>query len=550
MGQKVFGLDLGSYSIKGAIFDVSFGTFTLTDLFESSFLKADDLTVEQKIEATREALKGLVDENRINPHVTVSAIPGNAISTRMLTLPFNKKKVEKVLPFELENYLPFTIDQLIIDYHTIRTSRNSTTLLASAVKKNLMANHLKVFEGVNIDPKFVDIDSFSLLNVYHILEVAPSETVALIDLGHSKTNIAIISNGELLSLRTLLTGGKNLTNALRMKLDLTYDQAEEVKIRHGILKTEETPALKKDLKKITEVLTEAIDPLIEEIKQTIQAFKSKQSASEDESEKKKVDQLFLCGGTSLMRNIDTYFLHKTRIKTSLLHCFPPTHEISKKLGPRERVMTQSIALGVKIAVKNQNKKVSDINLRKDAFSFQHEFKGIKSKASFIVTWLAILAFFVIANFGVRYYKLSLYEADQEKKMLYAMKSVLGDDYKKLKITSASKGKRIIEERIKKAKDQIEILTAGLAEVSALSILQEISARTPKDITVDVVELNIFRNNITFNGEIDSFSSVDKLIASLRQFEPFTDVQKGEISDAAEPGKKKFSINITVGEKRN
>lgn len=547
MGQRVLGLDIGSYSIKGAIFDVAFKTFNLTDLYESSQLRIEELDGEERIRRIREGFMNLIKENRINPHFTISSIPGTKISTRMLTLPFNRKKVDKVLPFELENYLPFSLDELVIDYHIISSLKNSTILLAVAVKKEVISNHLKIFEGTHIDPKMVDIDSFAPLSAYHTIESPGKDSVAIIDLGHSKTTVSIVRNGRLESTRTLLTAGNSITNALRMKMDLTYQQAEEVKIKHGILDTEQSASVKKEIKRVADIIKGTVDPLIEEIKQTIQSYRA-QHTQETVVDVKKVSRIYLCGGTSLLRNIDNYFTHKTNIPTSHLHCFPPNHEISRKLGARERVMTQAISLGLKVAYKNQDKRISDINLRKDNFAFQHQFKNLRSKISFIGTWLIILVAFIMINFGIRYYKLAVKESQIEKATLKVMSQIL-EDYSRLNINSSSKARRIIEDRIRKSKEQIDILTAGLQEQSALGVLREISARIPEEITVDVQELNIFKNNITFRGQTDSFSSVDKMIASLSEYEPFSKVEKGEISDAPDPNKKKFSINITVGESR-
>ena len=547
MGQKVLGLDIGSYSIKGAIFDVSFGSFTLTDLYESGPLNVEELSAEEKIQATGEAIKNLFTENPITYDIAISAIPGTLISTRILTLPFDKGKVDRVLPFEIENYLPFPLDELIIDRHTIISTKTMTTVLAAAVKKEVLASHLATLKIAGIDPKLVDIDSFALANVYPVLKMPKEETFILVDIGHSKTLVSIVAQGSFQFTRTLLKGGKNLTNALRMSLDLTYEQAEEVKIRHGMLETAESRATRQEIKKISDTLKKTIDPIIEEIGQTIQSYKA-QNYGEDKTARS-INKILLCGGTSLLKNIESYFYQQLKIETIPLHCFPSDHEISRKLGNRERVMTNSIALGLKTALKSQGSLTSEINLRKGEFTYQQEFKNLRGRVSFVGTWLAILIAVVMVNFGVRYYKLSVRSSKIDREVLRVFSESV-KDYSKNQITSSDKALTIMNERIKKFRKQIDVLTAGLSDLSALIVLKEIHSRTPRDVTVDVQELNILNNSISLKGEIDSFSSVDKMIASLSKYEPFTKVEKGEISDSAEPKKKKFSINITVGENKD
>jgi len=386
MGQKVLGLDIGSHSIKGAIYDVAFRAFELTDLYESSAMRIDELGADEKAVVQGESLRQLISENKISADIVVSCVSGMQVSTRVITLPFDKKKLEKVLPFELESYLPFPLDQLIIDYHVISSSRKQTSVLACAVKKDVIANHIKVLKTSGLDPKFIDIDSFNLLNLYHTLNAAPEDTVAIADIGHSKTTLSVITKGNLEFTRAFFKGGKNLTNALRMGLDLTYEQAERVKIKHGILELEDSPSIKKEIKRVAEISKEIMDPLIEEIRQTIYSFKAQHST--DATMVKTIKNLYLCGGTSLMRNIDSYFTAKTGIETSLLHAFPPDHEISRKLANRERIMSGAIGLGLKSVLRAQGKQTSDINLRKEEYTFQHEFKNLRGRATFIGTWLS------------------------------------------------------------------------------------------------------------------------------------------------------------------
>ncbi|MEZ4845886.1 MAG: hypothetical protein R2877_02655 [Bdellovibrionota bacterium] len=47
MAQKILGLDIGSHSIKAALFDTAFRVYTLTDLFQSAPLHLDEAPPEE-----------------------------------------------------------------------------------------------------------------------------------------------------------------------------------------------------------------------------------------------------------------------------------------------------------------------------------------------------------------------------------------------------------------------------------------------------------------------------------------------------------------------
>ena len=119
MLQKILGLDIGSYSIKAALFETTFRSYELTDLFESAPFAADELAPEDRPVVITEAILRLLQDHSIAAPTVVTAISGMGVSTRILTLPLPARQVSRVLPFELEPFLPFDLDEIIVDHHLI-----------------------------------------------------------------------------------------------------------------------------------------------------------------------------------------------------------------------------------------------------------------------------------------------------------------------------------------------------------------------------------------------------------------------------------------------
>src|SRR3989344_6104507 len=58
----------------------------------------------------------------------ITGLPKEGITTKIIDLPFkDKKKISKTYLFELEEHIPFAIDQVSIDYEIINTIGKQST---------------------------------------------------------------------------------------------------------------------------------------------------------------------------------------------------------------------------------------------------------------------------------------------------------------------------------------------------------------------------------------------------------------------------------------
>lgn len=113
----------------------------------------------------------------------VSSIPGNRFSHRTVTLPFSdRKRIEKALPFELEDIVPFSLEDMELDHLMLdrpgagTDSKKESEVLGLMVPKTVLRQHLDLLDSAGIDPQVV-APSFSGLS--HIAKMIPVEGCAL-----------------------------------------------------------------------------------------------------------------------------------------------------------------------------------------------------------------------------------------------------------------------------------------------------------------------------------------------------------------------------------
>ena len=145
---------------------------------------------------------------------------------------------------------------------------------------------------------------------------------------------------------------------------------------------------------------------------------------------------------------------------------------------------------------------------------------------------------------MRYQLLHRQLQKSEQRIVQLYRSTVADADPK-KPVSADQALKIMQSKLTENQKKYEVLTAGLRESTALEILRAVSANMPADAPVDVSELNISAGKVFLRGETDSFSSVDKIVGSLGQYDKFVEVKKGEVKDSLDPNKKSFSLSITL-----
>jgi len=542
MAQKILGLDIGSHSIKAALFDTAFRTYTLTDLFQSAPLRLEEALPEEHDIIIVESILQMIQKNNIDIKNVVTALSGKSISNRLLKLPLPPKQVSKVLPFEIENYIPFPLEDLIIDHHVIQATKNETICLAAAAQKNIIEGHLNLLQRAGIQPSFVTFDSMALYNLNQFVGASTAQTYAIVDIGHQKTSICVVSNQKVALIRTLYTGGRDLDEAIRVEMNLTLEQANEVKEKHGILELDKSPLKSGDLQRLSGCIKNVVNPLFQEIFQSFHLFRSQDWIP---PEAQKIEHVLFCGGTSLLRNLPEYFTQLLGIPAQRLYLLE-TQDPERASRPKEPLFATAVGIGMKVSGRGKNAAlIESINFRKGDFSFSKSLGDFQDKIWFFGKW--VLAIFILA-----FVQLLFTNSDLRHRNNLAEKAAINEvkkyvpDLPKSKKTAKSAIKEL-ESKVQQLQTQQDVLTAGLNKTTALGILRQLSILVPGDVRLDTKELSIEGNKISLRGDTDSFASVDRIVASFQTFQEFSRVEKGDIRDTPD-GKKSFQMTIFVGEK--
>jgi len=171
----------------------------------------------------------------------VSSIPGHRFSQRTVTLPFgDRKRVEKALPFELEDIVPFPLDDMELDHLLLdrpgagADKKKEANVLGLMVPKTVLRQHLDLLASAGVDPQVV---APSFVGLFHIAKTVPSEGSALFFDGE---DVCLKIGPDIVACRSF--SGSQSTRGLRHTIK-ALETEHAVKIEKAYLLAKNTTAV-------------------------------------------------------------------------------------------------------------------------------------------------------------------------------------------------------------------------------------------------------------------------------------------------------------------
>ena len=286
--KTIVGLDIGSSSIKAVELRKVKGTIEVAHVgFEplASDIVVDSMIVDSG--SVSNAISKLFADSEMKTRGVATSVSGHSVIVKRISVPtMSDSELADHIQTEAVQHIPFDIADVNIDYQVLSddTSGPQMEVLLVAVKKDKILNYTNVLSLAGKAPAIVDIDAFALQNCYEYnYDPAPGSTVALLNLGASVMNIDIVKGTTPLFTRDVSVGGNQYTDSLQKELDLTFDDAESLKLGNKVGTVSEEAKLP-ILQQVTEII-------VLEIQKTFDFFRATAPGEH-------IEKIFLAGGSS------------------------------------------------------------------------------------------------------------------------------------------------------------------------------------------------------------------------------------------------------------
>lgn len=232
--NHLIGLDIGSRTIKaGEIIETrsgshleNFGIINIKPgLIEEGLIKEP--------ENVADAIRQLLTDQKIKEQNVAISIGGYSVIVKKINMDMmDEDQLQETIHFEAEQYVPFDINDVNIDFHVLGESQNNPNkidVLLIAAKKAMVNSYVDLVQMAGLNPCIIDVDAFALQNIFEMNYDTEGESVALIDIGASKTSLNILKENISVFTRDVTLGCGQIDQKIKALVDCDDDEAEKIK---------------------------------------------------------------------------------------------------------------------------------------------------------------------------------------------------------------------------------------------------------------------------------------------------------------------------------
>jgi type IV pilus assembly protein PilM len=308
--NRVVGIDIGTSSIKvvelkkegGRVVLDTYGALALGQYNEGGHIgQVTNLSAEVLTKALVDVLK----ETGITSTNIVLGIPSISSIIFILQLPseIEENNLPVVIPNEAKKFIPVPLTDVTLDWFVLPRREDSgnesrvlsesgdvatMSVLVVATLNETLTKYTEVAQKALLPIDSLEIEVFSHIRSVMTRELFP---VLIIDIGASKTKLTIVEHGIVETFRLVNRGSQDMTLGISHALELSFEQAENIKKQNGLVPPPEYPHMAEPIKV-------QLAEIFQETNATILAYEKRYN--------KNIGKIIFTGGGAMTRGLLEY----------------------------------------------------------------------------------------------------------------------------------------------------------------------------------------------------------------------------------------------------
>jgi Tfp pilus assembly PilM family ATPase len=563
MASRVFAVDLGAWSVKLAVASPGLRGAQLLDVRERLVPPGD----EPSDIRSRRVLQQMVDELRLRDDAGYIGVNGDAVFTQILEFGFKslrRSDLDKAVGGELEGVVPVDLEDMVYTFEQIPTSAtlpagatlpaNATAAAPTAVFENAAATRgrvaapaegmrvltyamrrdraeqlIELGKDVGFEPRGILASGGAAVKLVErvpsLMKARTDGAVAVIDIGHERTDVVVVQHGKAVFSRSIARAGKQVSEAIAKFWRLDFDKAEAAKHADGFVASTAEPATNEAWARIHNVVVQELTPFARDLRQTLAACRARTGFTPIAA--------LLVGGGARLRGLGSFMTEQLAMPAWRMTGDDATTLVGLKLAEQaQNLPVDSAAMTIGMAFDCAGGR-PQFDLRSGSLAVKVDLSFLRAKAVPLGGALLAIAAFAAGAAYADLYRLRKAEKTLNTRVASESQEVFG----------ASK----TVDDILGTNGPGGTSASPLPKMSAYDVMLEINAHIPpKDkITLDVDRLDIDPQKVEISGTAKTPEEIDLLVVELKKVDCFNkEVNRGQM-ETGENGVKKFKLTINA-----
>ncbi|MBI5453877.1 MAG: type IV pilus assembly protein PilM [Deltaproteobacteria bacterium] len=295
--RNLIGVDIGSYSVKVVALVGTEGAYTLGGAALFRLPREGD----EAAPVTPPFLSGILKAKRIRGSRAAALMSGPSLIFKHLKLPvMPEKDLKEAVRWEVRKDLAIAVSpaDLVLDYMTAakaaKPGDNTLSIIAFAAVRGDVERSISLFRDAGLELRVLEVVPSALLFSFNANNAwEPGVNYAMLDIGETKSTLAILKDKRLSFAREIGIGGADFTKFLASGMGKPVEDAEEYKIAFGLTADDG----KED--KARKILSQAVERLCTEVQRSFDYFQA-------QFREGSVSKLFLSGGSARLKGMEEF----------------------------------------------------------------------------------------------------------------------------------------------------------------------------------------------------------------------------------------------------
>ena len=546
MANRVFAVDLGAWSVKLAIASPGMRGATLLNVVER-LVPPGEQPAETRAKAV---LASMIEELRLREDSGYIGVYGDQVFTQVLEFGFKnlrRAELDKAVGGELEGVVPVDLEDMVYTFEPIPAPPETPVVpqdatrgrvaaptagmrvLTYAMRRDRAEQLIELGKSCGFDPRGILACGGAAVRLVErtpsVMKARTDGAVAVVDIGHDRTDVIVVSGGKAVFSRSIARAGKHVTEAISKFWKLPWADAERAKHSDGFVASQTEPATSDQWARIHTVTVGELQPFARDLRQTLAACRAKTGFAPI--------AVLLVGGGARLRGIGSYLTEQLGVPAWR----PTQDDVVALAGPRlgagsAQLPIDSAALTVGMAYDAAGGR-PQFDLRSGALAVKMDLSFLRAKA--VPLGAAVLA---IAAFAAGSAYADLYRLRKSEKILAGRLATESQE----QFGEAKTAEAVLDSNGANGGST----SSPLPKMSAYDILLEVSNKVPaKDkITLDIDQMQIDDTKVDIQGMTKTADGIDLLVTELKKIDCFKEVNRGQ-TDTNADGTKKFKLTITA-----